>query len=632
MLSELLQTYGKILLFAFFSSVVISYLVTPAIMHLGRVFGIMDEPNERRIHTHPVPRCGGLAVFAAFSLSVYFLLQIIDLKEPLEHTRSWFLQVFPVTIPLILLGLADDKWEVSPIVKLLGQLAIAVLAWISGMRIGKFMGFEMLLIFDLGLTVLLYVIAMNAYNLIDGMDGVAGGLAAITGLGLCGLNITLGNEGQAAICLALTGACLGFLRYNFHPAKVFLGDTGSLYIGFVLMSLTLGSESRSAATILFIIPLLTMGVPLIDTGLAVWRRSVRKAIHPDQESKVSQADKDHLHHRLARQGLTQRRVALILYGIQTCVFILGLSWIFLQNYRMAIFTVAFFVGSFVLLRYLASLEMTDSGRWIVDGIRRPGRMQLYNSVLPWMDVLILSGALAILSWFLSHEFTNLQLNRVIKEAAGPAIGCPMILIWATRYYRLQWNRARAVDYFYFSLIAIAGVVIGVAISPLPLQHTLRDTLLFTLVILTLSIPTQLFLRIFPRLVQDMLHYHERQISTGGQGGDRALIYGAGYGLTLVTRAESVEETRRRRTYEVVGLVDDNPNLRGQIIEGHTVLGSGQDLMSLCIDHHIREILISTKLPPHEEAHFLQVADELNLRVTQSTFTHSTLKEPSSSRP
>jgi hypothetical protein len=255
---------------------------------------------------------------------------------------------------------------------------------------------------------------------------------------------------------------------------------------------------------MLIIPLLTMGVPMLDTGLAIWRRSVRRAIDPQGKNRVSSADKDHLHHRLARKGLTQRRVAVLLYSIQALVFGVGLLWVFMQNYRMAIFTVAFFVGSYVGLRFLASLEMNDSGRWIVDGIRRPGRMQLFSSLMPMMDIAILSASLLVLSWLLADQCPQLAIGRLIRETAPPVVGGPMILIWATRYYRLQWTRARALEFFFFGLIATAGLLIGIAISPIPVQQSLRLTLLISLVLMSLTVPQMIFLRAIPRLAQDML--------------------------------------------------------------------------------------------------------------------------------
>lgn len=627
MISEHLYLFSRLLLFSFLSSLTLAFLLTPPVMGLGRWLGMMDEPNERRIHTRPTPRCGGLAVFMAFTTTMFLLTTVVKFAPINPELCRWIQTILPVTIPLLLLGLIDDKWEISPLVKLLGQLTVAVFAWTAGLQIGKMMGFGIPPLVDLGLTVFLYLAAMNAYNLIDGMDGVASGLAAITSLGLCGLNIVLGNEGMAAVCLALTGACIGFLRYNFHPARVFLGDTGSLYLGFLLMSITLGSQSRSTAAILFIVPILTMGVPMIDTGLAIWRRSVRKAIYPERKGRVSEADKDHLHHRLARKGLTQRRVAITLYAIQATLFGIGLLWLLLQSYRMAIFTVAFFVGSYVLLRYLASLEMTDSGRWIVDGIGRPGRTQFYSSMLPFLDILFLSGSLVILSWLLAPDFRQLALNRVIREYAAPIIGGPVILLWATKYYRIQWTRSRALDFFYFGLIALTGIVFGVAVSPIPLQYTLRHTLLFTQLLISTAVPCMLFLRIFPRLAQDMLHFHERQASTWEEEKlPRVLIYGAGYGFTLITRAESFEVTSKRRQYHLIGLIDDDPQLRGRVVHGHPILGALQDLETLCIQHDIDEIIVSTSLKQENSERLMEVADLLNLKVTKSIFANQILRD------
>lgn len=627
MTAEQIDTFIRLLAFALLSSLVLAYLITPFVMWLGRTCGFMDQPNERRIHTAPVPRCGGLAVFIAFSLTLLFMFKLVGFTELTQETRSWASVILSVTLPLLLLGLADDKWELSPFIKLLGQIVVALFAWTSGMQIGKMMGFDMPIYFDLGATVLLYLLAMNAYNLIDGMDGVAAGLAAITGVGLCGLNIVLGNEAMAAICLALTGACLGFLRYNFHPARVFLGDTGSLYIGFILMSLTLGSQSRSTAAVLLVIPLLTMGVPMIDTGLAIWRRSVRKASNPKSGVGLSNADKDHLHHRLARKGFDQRKVAAILYAVQAAIFIVGLLWLFLQNYRMAIFTVAFFAGSYVILRYLAALEMTDSGRWVVDGIRRPGRAQLYRSVMPILDILAISLSLVVLSWLLGSEFSMLKLNVLIQQAAVPVIGCPLILIWALKYYRLQWTRVRPLRYFYLAGILVGGLITGIGLSPIAQVHTPKETILFSLILLSIALPLMVFLRVFPRLVQDFMHYYERQRkSAPDEELPRVLIYGAGYGFTLIVRSESFTDLNNMRHYQLVGLVDDDSHLKGRSIHGQEVMGSGKDLEHLCGKYDIDEILLSTTLREEQQNHLLGVAEQLDLKVSRSMFASEILRD------
>ena len=273
MTPDKIQSYIELLAFALLSALVISYLLTPAVMKLGFLLGMVDEPGGRRIHENPTPRCGGLAVYLAFAATLALMCCAVRFPQIKEPAWIWAQTVLFAGTPLIVLGLIDDRWEVRPHVKLLGQIAIAAFAWNQGFRLEKLLGVEIIQALDLGATIFLYVAGMNAYNLIDGMDGVAAGLGAITGLGLAGLNLMIGNESMAAFCLALTGGCLGFLRFNFHPARVFLGDTGSMFIGYVLISLTLGSQARSTAVIMLIIPLLTMGVPMIDTGLAIWRRS-----------------------------------------------------------------------------------------------------------------------------------------------------------------------------------------------------------------------------------------------------------------------------------------------------------------------------------------------------------------------
>jgi UDP-GlcNAc:undecaprenyl-phosphate GlcNAc-1-phosphate transferase len=393
------------------------------------------------------------------------------------------------------------------------------------------------------------------------------------------------------------------------------------------MSLTLGSQSRSAAAVLFLIPLLTMGVPLIDTGLAIWRRSVRKAMSPGSAYRVSGADKDHLHHRLARRGLNQRKVAITLYALQAAIFGIGLLWLFLQNYRMAIFTVTFFAGSYVILRYLASLEMNDSGKWVVDGIRRPGRAQLYRSAMPFLDIVVISLSLVFLSWLLGSQFSRLSLNEIIRHAAAPVIGCPVILIWALKYYRVQWTRARPLRYFYLAIIITGGMVTGVALSPIAQLHTFKQSVLFTQVLLSIALPLMMFLRVFPRLVQDFMHYHERHRRHPSEEQlPRVLIYGAGYGFTLIVRSESFTDLAKRRQYQLIGLVDDDPHLRGRVIHGHEVMGTGHDLERLCALHDIEEILLSTTLSEEHLHHLMEVADQLDLKISRSMFANEVLRE------
>jgi len=623
---EQLTSYISLMTFAFLCALVVVYVLTPGIIRLGFRLGFVDQPDERRIHDTPTPRIGGLGVWIGFIFTVYLLSCSGIFPVSLAEESHWTYAVFLTTLPLLVVGLIDDRWEISPLIKLFGQIGVGVFAWQQGLNLDKMLGLDMPVMVDLVATTFLYVAAMNAYNLIDGMDGVAAGLAAVTSLGLSGLNLLLGSNSMAALCLALTGACLGFLRYNFHPARIFLGDTGSMLLGFLLIALTLNSQARTTAAIMLIVPILTMGIPLIDTGLAIWRRSVRRAIN-GEAGGLSRADKDHIHHRLARRGLTQRRVAILLYTLQAAIFGFGILYIFVQSYRLAIFVVAFFAGSYVGLRYLASLEMSDSGRWIVDGIRRPGRMQLFNSLLPAADVFCLSFALVVLSWLFHGENPQLSLGRLLRESGALIVGGPLILLWATHYYRVHWIRARTFEFFTFGLITTAGLMIGFALSALPLHLSFKENVHISLLLMSLTVPPMTLIRSLPRLVQDFLHYYERKTSfPNDASGRKVLVYGAGFGFSLITRSESFADSSQRQNYQLIGLIDDDPHLRGRLVNGHTVLGDGDEIDSLVRTHQVSEIIISTDLHPEKKQKLLELADTLNLRITQSLFRETILRE------
>lgn len=613
------------LLLAFLIAGTLSLLLTPAAMVLGRKLGLIDHPGGRRQHKNPTPRSGGLAVFAAYHLGIFSLCALGLTCRNLPGFHQWSVQVLAISTLVLLIGLFDDRFEVTPAVKLAGQFLAASAAWAAGLRVEQLIGFELLPSLDYLLTTLLFLAGMNAYNLIDGMDGLAAGLAAVTAFGLGSLNIVMVNVEIAAACFTLLGACIGFLRYNFHPARVFLGDTGSMFIGFILIAITLGSTARSAAAVMLTVPLLTLGVPLIDSALAVWRRTLRKSYIPG--AKISQGDQDHLHHRLARKGLTQRRVAVTLYSIQAFVFATGMVILFGQNYRIAILTITFFISAFVLIRYLASIEISDSGRLIVDGIRKPGFRKLYTSFMPLMDIAILLAGfyfthLIGYGMFLDHSF-----GRLIREVAPLVVAGPVILFWAANFYQPMWTQARATDYFYFNLVSAASILIGISMSTYPTHHTFQQTVVFAMTYSLLVLPPIVGLRTFPRLAQDLLHFHLRQSKRNGERLQRrVLIYGAGFGYTLLNRAESFEDSHHRKHYHLVGLIDDDPDLRHRKIHGHSVLGSIGDLPALLLRENIQEIIITCRPAPGRLELLKDLAITHGIHLRQNLFTENILVE------
>ena len=240
--------------------------------------GLLDRPRERHIHVVPVPKIGGLAIFAGFLAGAALLLLV-----PWGGTKGsldwrWACNFIAIGGLYLLLGVLDDKRELKPLQKLAGQMLFAGVAYWLGVRFGKFLGRPVPLGLDLLATVVWFVAFVNAFNLIDGMDGVATGLAIMGGLGLFILFVFLRQPGSVLMVLAMLGACTVFLRYNFHPARYFLGDAGSMLLGSFFATVALGSATKTMTVASLAFPVMLVGVPLLDSGLAIWRRILKAFI------------------------------------------------------------------------------------------------------------------------------------------------------------------------------------------------------------------------------------------------------------------------------------------------------------------------------------------------------------------
>ena len=284
-----------------------TYVLTPVVKKIAIKLDAVDYPSKRRVNTVPTPRMGGLAVFAG--LIVACALQIFGtlnwgwpsalVPHPSMDINYPMLGLSFLTI--VATGALDDVLQLSPKAKLAGQVIAAMLAASSGLLIHAIVnpfeaGGEISLgFFAYPITIIYLVAYTNIINLIDGLDGLATGISAIAGCSMFSFAILAGRGDAAAISAALIGSCIAFLRYNFHPAKIFLGDSGSLLLGFALGSISLLNVSRTAALTSLIIPLIVAGVPIIDTFSAIIRR-MRAHV------SIGQADKGHIHHRLIQGG------------------------------------------------------------------------------------------------------------------------------------------------------------------------------------------------------------------------------------------------------------------------------------------------------------------------------------------
>ena len=289
----------------FLVALVASILVTPVAIRLAPKIGAVDIPlDNRRMHTKTMPRFGGLAIFAGSTTAMLIFLKF----DPRVVT------IVMGGALIYILGVIDDIKHLSAKVKFLGQTFVALIMYVNGIRIEFLTNFLGEGNSQLG-DVLCFIITMvwivgitNTVNLIDGLDGLAAGTAAIASLCIAYTAYIHGTYLAAGAMLALAGATLGFLPYNFYPAKIFMGDGGSLYLGFMLATLSVLGTVKSATLVTMIIPVLVLGVPIFDTFFAIFRRFVNKR-------PIMEADKGHLHHRLMKLGYGQRRATLMLYGI-----------------------------------------------------------------------------------------------------------------------------------------------------------------------------------------------------------------------------------------------------------------------------------------------------------------------------
>jgi UDP-GlcNAc:undecaprenyl-phosphate GlcNAc-1-phosphate transferase len=288
--------------------------LTPVVRVIGIRWGIVSHPGGRHVHKGVIPRIGGVAMFIGFGVAV--LVEYIG-----EHFWGWQPALTRLGRPAVgvilgivivfVIGMLDDILDLKPGQKFLGQLVAAGVVIAFGVKIAfisnPFSGGLILLgVLAYPITLFWIVGFANVINLIDGLDGLAAGVTAIASISFLLLAVQSNVFAAGALAAALIGACLGFLRFNFHPASVFMGDSGALFLGFTLACISLLGVMKSVAAITLVIPLLIIGVPIFDTFSAIIRRS-------RHGQPIQVADKGHIHHRLLGRGFNQRQTVLIIY-------------------------------------------------------------------------------------------------------------------------------------------------------------------------------------------------------------------------------------------------------------------------------------------------------------------------------
>jgi UDP-GlcNAc:undecaprenyl-phosphate GlcNAc-1-phosphate transferase len=378
---------------AFLTSLVVGAVLTLVVRNRAHAYGWFDQArSSRKIHARPVPRLGGLAIVGGF-FAPLIALTVVDsgVGAQFYAQEVLVLGLFGGGLAIAGLGLYDDLRGAGARLKFTVQFAVAAALYVMGFRIeliaNPFGAPLPLGLFAIPFTLLWVVGVVNAMNLIDGLDGLAGGVAFIGVATNFILALARGDVLMSLVMAALGGAILGFLIFNFNPASIFMGDTGSMFLGFVLAAVSIKTSTKSGTAVAMLVPIIALGLPIMDTLLAMVRRSLLGR-------PLFSADKEHIHHRvMSRLLLSHRRAVLVLYGI-CCVFALtalGLSYANSAQSAMLLFAMGVMV--IVLMRKLGYLTL--AGASAMNETRRRN-IQLRAVVREVGDAIAVAGSLQLL--------------------------------------------------------------------------------------------------------------------------------------------------------------------------------------------------------------------------------------------
>ena len=316
---SMLSSYG----FPFLLAMLVSYILTPYIKKLAFQIGAIDKPDQRKVHNRIMPRLGGLGIYIAFMIAVVASL------EPTWDLVGLLIGGTVITI----IGVLDDKYQLPAKVKLLGQIVAACVLVLFDIRIewvnNPWGGYYYLDLLSIPITIFWVISFTNVVNLIDGLDGLAAGVSAIASLTVILVAIQMGYFDVAVLTAALAGGIIGFIRYNFNPATIFMGDTGSMFIGYMLAAISVYGAVKTATTVALFVPAIALGLPILDTAFAILRRY-------SNGRPIFQPDKGHLHHRLLAMGLDQKQAVLLMYAITAALGIAAVLWAEMDGFYAAL--------------------------------------------------------------------------------------------------------------------------------------------------------------------------------------------------------------------------------------------------------------------------------------------------------
>jgi UDP-GlcNAc:undecaprenyl-phosphate GlcNAc-1-phosphate transferase len=561
----------------------LSLILTPMVRRFALASGQVAVPKDNRWHRRETALLGGVAIFAASSIVWSAAVGFTDWSS---YGRP-YLPMMLCAAAVFALGLADDLFNMGPQHKLAGQIIIACVLVFFGFKLG-WTGSKTLNLF---FSILWIVGITNAFNLLDNMDGLSAGIAFIAG---CFLFLWVytnpgasGNAGPALlICAAYLGAVLGFLVYNFNPASIFMGDAGSLFIGFVMACLTVmasPSHERGGSFLHLLwvigIPVLILFIPILDTGfVSVMRKLFRR--------RISEGGRDHSSHRMVAIGFSERKAVLVLYVFAAVSGLIALAVNRLTTGTSLVIVVLYLLFILFFWIYLAKVKVypeksilssEEPGSLTPVWVEITYRRRLFEVLL---DLVLISVAYyaAYLLRFEGHIGKDLQ---VFLRSLPIVIACQILCFYLWGIYRGVWESTSVRDLIGYLKAITAGTIMPMLI--LLFIYRFRSTsravfvIYWGLMVILVSLSRLSF-----RLLDE-------GIGKGNREGKPTLIYGAGVGGQLATKEI---ENNRSLGLNLVGFIDDNPRIQQRKIHGYPVLGGQEDLEELIKKHKIKEIIVS----------------------------------------
>ncbi|MEW5798552.1 MAG: hypothetical protein AB1728_06060 [Bacteroidota bacterium] len=600
----------------------LALMITPGVIRYASLVGAMDQPNQRKIHRHPTPRLGGVSICISFLVSLLIFLQtdIISNITTTIVSYQWISFVSALVI-IFFVGVADDIHPMNPGKKFFVQAIAASIVYAGGFKISTMTSLLSVGTIDIGLLdyplTLLWIVGItNAFNLIDGLDGLATGVGIIAAGSMFLIAASNGHYNSALVILALAGSLAGFLFHNFHPAKIFLGDSGSLLIGFLLAVIAIHTETKGSTAFALVVPMLALGLPIMDTTLAMIRRLLFSLL-PDQRNasggiltklhSMFLPDRKHIHHQLISLGLSHRNVVLVLYCVSFlfgigafAVTVVNTSW---ASFVFAAVGIAMFIG----VRQLQYKEMAI----LSNGILLP----IYEWPLIRQRFFqgFLDLAFCVLSSVLAFNLTKetplpVPLNESLFIVAILS-GVQIAVFYSTGLYDNSFRYASIAEFLQIAKACFIAVLVGGGIVLAlwqPWMNINATTVLTDFYILASLVAGS-------RMSFHILNFlFERK----NRSGHNVLIYGArANGILLLNYILH----NKALNYNPVGFLDDDPTLEGKRISGYTVLGGHWFLKRLLKKYAVNEILIaSDTMKPEALRRTKKIADEMNVPIRKRT--------------